>query len=283
MGEVKKKCFVVTPIGDNNTAIRRHIEGIIDQAIIPAIGEKYEIDVAHRNYEIGSINDRVIKSIFNSDLVIANLTGLNPNVMFELAIRYSFGKPALVIAEEGTKLPFDINDENVIFYINDPAGAYELKEKIVGFEEKINLAKKDYGPVYKAVRTIPLFNEVEAGKEVSNDKLLEYVIERLDSIERQTVGNISMPKRDSYGVEFIIELDGIQGDITEEKKMQVIEKIGKYSEIWGCNWKEDGNMLINGMSDRSRAYINQLASRIKRDIRNMGIEFETTRTLIQNS
>ena len=66
---------------------------------------------------MGSINDRVIRNIYDSDLVIANLTQLNPNVMFEIGMRYSFGKPALVIAEEGTRLPFDVIDENTLFYI----------------------------------------------------------------------------------------------------------------------------------------------------------------------
>lgn len=179
----KKTCFVITPIGDNNSEIRRHIDGIIDQAIVPALEGKYEIEVAHRKYEIGSINDRVIKSVFDSDLVIANLTNLNPNVMFELAIRYSFGKPAIVIALEGTKLPFDIVDENTLFYVNDPAGANELKEKIIEFENNINYTKQTYGPVYKAISKIPLYNEVESGKDVSNETMLSYIIDRLDSIQ----------------------------------------------------------------------------------------------------
>ena len=96
----RRTCFIVTPIGDENTEIRRHIDGIIDQAIVPAIGAQFDIRVAHREFEIGSINDRVIKNIYNADLVIANLTTLNPNVMFELAMRYSYGKPAIVIAEK---------------------------------------------------------------------------------------------------------------------------------------------------------------------------------------
>lgn len=180
----KKVCFVITPIGDNNSEIRRHIDGIIDQAIEPALGEKYEIVVAHRKYEIGSINDRVIKSVFESDLVIANLTNTNPNVMFELAIRYSFGKPAIVIAEKGTKLPFDVIDENTIFYINDPAGANELKQSIIEYEKNIDLDKKEYGPVFKVINKIPLYDEVESGKDVSSDRLLQYVIDRLDSLEK---------------------------------------------------------------------------------------------------
>lgn len=180
----KKVCFVITPIGDNNSDIRRHIDGIIDQAIVPALGEKYDIVVAHRKYEIGSINDRVIKSVFESDLVIANLTNTNPNVMFELAIRYSFGKPAIVIAEEGTKLPFDVIDENTAFYVNDPAGANELKQRIIEFEKGIDFEKKEYGPVFKVINKIPLYNEVESGMDVSNESLLQYVIDRLDSLEK---------------------------------------------------------------------------------------------------
>ncbi len=179
----KKTCFVITPIGDNNSDIRRHIDGIIDQAIEPALGEKYDIVVAHRKYEIGSINDRVIKSVFEADLVIANLTSINPNVMYELAIRYSFGKPAIVIAEGGTKLPFDVIDENTIFYINDPAGANDLKEAIKEYEKNIDFDKMEYGPIYKVINRIPLYNEVEFGKDVSNEKLLLYVIDRLDSLE----------------------------------------------------------------------------------------------------
>lgn len=183
MPEDKRKCFIVTPIGSADDPIRRHIDGIIDQAIYPALNEKYDIDVAHRRYEIGSINDRVVKSIYNADLVIANLTGLNPNVMYELAIRYSFGKPAMVIAEKGTKLPFDVIDENTIFYINDPAGANDLKNNIIAFESNIDYTKQDYGPVYKAIRNVALYREVESGSEVSNEKMLEYIITRLDVLE----------------------------------------------------------------------------------------------------
>ena len=189
----KKTCFIITPIGDNNSEIRRHIDGIIDQSITPAIGDKYKIIVAHREYEIGSINDRIIRSIYEADLVIANLTNTNPNVMYELAIRHSFGKPAIVIAEEDTKLPFDVVVENTIFYRNDPTGANELKQQLIEYEKSINPEKKDYGPVYKVVDRIPLYNEVESGKNVSTDKVLQYIIDRLDSLER----NINLKMQDT--------------------------------------------------------------------------------------
>ena len=219
----KKVCFVVTPIGDNNTDIRRHIDGIIDQAIEPALGEKYEIVVAHRKYEIGSINDRVIKSVFESDLVIANLTNTNPNVMFELAIRYSFGKPAIVIAEKGTKLPFDVIDENTIFYVNDPAGANDLKQSIIEYEKNIDSGKSEYGPVFKVINKIPLYNEVEAGKDVSGDKLSQYIIDRLDSLEKMissiALGTLNKARNDNCILEYIFRNEeGFNSDNEKEIK-----------------------------------------------------------------
>lgn len=191
MGDNKKTCFVITPIGDDNSDIRRHIEGIIDQAIQPAIGDKYVLSVSHRDFEIGSINDRIVKRVYESDLVIANLTNTNPNVMYELAIRYSSGKPAIVVAEKGTKLPFDVIDENTIFYVNDPAGANELKNKICETEKQIDFNKKDYGPIFKAINTIPLYNEVESGavtgEDVPSGKMMQYIIDRLDTIENKVI------------------------------------------------------------------------------------------------
>ena len=96
--EQEKRCFIVTPIGSENDPIRRHIEGIFEAAIRPALEDKYKLIVAHKIYEPGSITKQVISEIYNAELVIANLTNRNPNVMYELAFRHSLGKPIIMIA-----------------------------------------------------------------------------------------------------------------------------------------------------------------------------------------
>lgn len=194
----EKRCFVITPIGDEKSEIRRHIDGIIDEAIVPALGEEYEVRVAHREFELGSINDRVIRNIYDSDLVIANLTQLNPNVMFEIGMRYSFGKPALVIAEEGTRLPFDVIDENTLFYINDPKGAAELRKKIGQFVERIDYGREDYGPIVSTLQKAAMLKNIENGIEDSETKkLFTAVNDRMDEIEK-LVRRIQEPKN-KYG------------------------------------------------------------------------------------
>ena len=225
----KKSCFVVTPIGDENTAIRRHIDGIIDQAIIPAIGDEFEIKVSHREYEIGSINDRVIQNVYDSDLVVANLTGLNPNVMFEIAIRYSFGKPAIVIAEKGTKLPFDIVDENTIFYINDPAGAVELKDNIKRFVQRIDWIKCEYGPVFSAIKNAAVINHIESGiSDTDNKNAFSFLVEKISDLEAEIKGM----KADEYTKKYIYnktKLDIISGEM--DSMIDALErKSGKVSK-----------------------------------------------------
>ena len=74
MSECKsRKCFIITPIGKETDPIRRHIDGIIDAAIIPALGNKYEIVVAHKITTPGTITKQIINEIYSDELVIANL------------------------------------------------------------------------------------------------------------------------------------------------------------------------------------------------------------------
>ena len=47
----KDKCFIITPIGDDTDPIRRHIEGIIDAALRPALEDKYDIEIAEEDAE----------------------------------------------------------------------------------------------------------------------------------------------------------------------------------------------------------------------------------------
>lgn len=126
-----KTCFIVTPIGNDETNTRRATEGLIRSVIRPVLeAMDFEVSVAHHLDDAGSITTQVIEHILYNDLVIANLTELNPNVMYELAVRHCTKKPTIVLAEKGTSLPFDITTERTIFYQNDMHGAEDLKPKL---------------------------------------------------------------------------------------------------------------------------------------------------------
>lgn len=184
-----KKCFIVTPIGSDNSDTRRAAEGVIDAVIIPTLGKlgfkSDNISVAHRMSNPGSINKQVIQRILDDDLVIVNLTGLNPNVMYELAVRHAARKPVVQICEVDTRLPFDITEERTIFYTNDMLGTVLLSDKLKTAVPEVLHDENPDNPIYRVVES----NLIKASPLEDKDK---YILNRLDKIET-LISNITYP------------------------------------------------------------------------------------------
>jgi nucleoside 2-deoxyribosyltransferase len=117
------RCFVVGPIGDPHAAhgspereVFEHHLGIFEQVIAPAC-EKYGISAVRADgiAHAGDINEQICRYVVESDLVVADVSGGNPNVMYELGLRHITGKPTIHIGEAG-QLPFDIASIRTIRY-----------------------------------------------------------------------------------------------------------------------------------------------------------------------
>ncbi|WP_346888326.1 hypothetical protein [Clostridium sp. UBA1056] len=216
-----KTCFVITPIGDENSSIRRHIDGVINAAIIPALGDDYKIKVAHKFTSPGSINKQVIIEIYNADLVVANLTELNPNVMYELAIRHALKKPVIMIMEkESNKLPFDVATERTIFYKNDFQGVLDLKDQLIQAEEAIkdncNLSNPIYDALENYMQDEKLIKKIES--ESSEDvSVLKSILLKIDSLEKSIINsNSEVAVTESYcNVSFNVDVEYL-GELSRE-------------------------------------------------------------------
>lgn len=189
MSECKnKKCFVITPIGKETDPIRRHIDGIIDAAITPALAGKYEIVVAHKITTPGTITKQIINEIYFDDLVIANLTERNPNVMYELAFRHTIGKPVIMICDKDTTLPADIIMERTIFYQNDAKGVLELRDALIKAEKTIDFEEKA-SPIIDILGDISRDTTVLASVNTEDKQPLEYIMNRLTRIEEAVLSS----------------------------------------------------------------------------------------------
>lgn len=182
--QVKDICFIITPIGEDGSAIRKKTDGLIDNVLDPVCNELGLRAVpAHNIDKIGSITNQVVQHVLESKMVIANLTGLNPNVMYELAIRHASKKPVVCIAENGTKLPFDITTERTIFYSDDMYGAtrlrYDLKDKLQSALSDSNIDN----PIYRAVKENSIIKKIQSLPQNEKSDSLLYILQRLERIE----------------------------------------------------------------------------------------------------
>ena len=179
-----KKCFIITPIGDSGSDVFRKVKGVIDSVIKPVLQDYDFVDIkpAYEIMETGMISNQIIERIVNDDLVVANLTGSNPNVMYELAIRHAVAKPIIHICERGTKLPFDIKDNRTAFYTNDMYGVQELRKE---FEEYVtsldySINYKD-NPIYNGLAMTNRIIDMDKNGKSTEAELLQKIWDKLSN------------------------------------------------------------------------------------------------------
>jgi hypothetical protein len=205
-GTPKKTCFVVTPIGPPDSEIRRSTDGLLEATLEPILENLgFEMVVAHKISSPGSITGQVLEHVLKDDLVIANLTGLNPNVMYELAVRHCARLPIVVLAENDTRLPFDLVTERTIFYTDDMKGVGELKPSLEAAISRATEEKDPDNPVYRAVES----NMMREAKPPGD--LSRYLLDRLDRIEAsidalRTTKPSESVSRSSRTTKFLVEI-----------------------------------------------------------------------------
>jgi tetratricopeptide (TPR) repeat protein len=154
-----KTCFVIMPYGSGSEERRKHFLGVYQSIIIPAVARAgYEPSRSDISQEPGNITHSIIRSLLNSDLVIADLTEANAKVFFELGIRHAFRKSGTIhIVDEHYLIPFDIGQYRAIKYSNNLASLPAVIDEIVTAISlrETQVARPD-NPVHDAVPSLPI-------------------------------------------------------------------------------------------------------------------------------
>ena len=82
--------------------------------------------------EVGIIHKRIIQNLYDNPIVVCDVSGKNPNVMFELGLRLAFDKPTIIIKDDQTAYSFDTSAIEHLEYPRDLRFS-----KIVEFKQKL--------------------------------------------------------------------------------------------------------------------------------------------------
>jgi hypothetical protein len=176
-------CFVIGPIGKDLSQERKHADLLL-HAVIKHVLEAeefgYKVKRADEDADPGMIGDRVISDIIHAELVVADLTDLNPNAFYELGIRHSNEKPTIHIARSGTPLPFDNLAHRTIFI--DLADWQSIQR---GRDQLAGSARAIQDPGYQVSNPITQANASFRMRESADpqDRVITEIQERVRALE----------------------------------------------------------------------------------------------------
>ncbi|MCX5411264.1 hypothetical protein [Streptomyces sp. NBC_00059] len=130
-------CFVIGPIGDRLAAagsdeLKAYENAVhtFEKVILPACTRSGIVPVrADHIAGAGELTEQICRHVLESDFVIADVSGGNANVMYELGLRHVTGKPTIHIGEYG-QLPFDISLIRTIRFDRSRSGLIDAREEL---------------------------------------------------------------------------------------------------------------------------------------------------------
>ncbi|MEM8723408.1 MAG: hypothetical protein AAGE84_29680 [Cyanobacteria bacterium P01_G01_bin.39] len=241
----RQSVFLVTPIGSSDSPERKNSDRLLEWVIEPVCNElDLKVERADKLSSPGRITNQIAEKVVNSELVIADLTGLNPNVMYEVGVRHGKHMSIVQLATHGTKLPFDILDIRTVFYKLDLDNVNNAKSELA------KLAKEALeGKSIPFSTGIDKTSNVDIEQENSVNSVLNIMADTLSIIQRDVregrqenrqyvellykhILEIQDTKNTEVGLGFLSQIvgQGIQNPSGLREFAQVMQEFGNQEE-----------------------------------------------------
>ncbi|MBQ7735248.1 MAG: hypothetical protein IJT61_04855 [Bacteroidales bacterium] len=178
-------CGIIMPISSLDGCTADHwseVKNILSEAIKMA---GYTASLVSDADDSGIIQKRIVQNIYDNDVVVCDVSGKNPNVMFELGMRLAFDKPTIIVIDDKTDYSFDTSPIEHISYPRDLRyhSIIRFKDKL---KEKIcaTVKKSQEDPNYTTF--LKNFGEFEVAHiEKKKGSINDILLSRMDDISRQ--------------------------------------------------------------------------------------------------
>lgn len=185
----EKLCFVIMPIGVDGSESRKRSDELYNYLLIPAVSlakRAYRCIRADEVQKPNNIIKDIAHKLYDADIVIADLTGQNPNVFYELGVRHALVGRTILLAQDLADIPFDLRGVRTIIYNPNSLSSYDsTKKQIAKFLQEIDeepMASDN--PIHDAFGGPPKL-KIDS-KNLPHDDSLTHEVEHLRHMFEQT-------------------------------------------------------------------------------------------------
>lgn len=133
------KAFVIMPFDPE-------FKSIFDDLIKPALEDAgYNVVRADSFLDQVNILRVIVREIATADLVVADLTTLNPNVLYELGLCHGMQIPTILLAQSMDEVPFDLRSYKIQIYSIRFDQVHELRQALKDIGEKHKTGEITFG------------------------------------------------------------------------------------------------------------------------------------------
>ena len=189
--EKKETCFIIMPITTPSAMKEKydgeenHFKYVLEHLFVPAINRVDMKPIPPETKGSNVIHGDIIEKLVNADLVLCDMSGLNPNVFFELGIRTSLNKPVVLVTDDKTtNIPFDTMPIKYHTYASSLRSynqSEEISSLIEHIKNTITISKKK-SPMWKYFGLSSTAEPVEKKEGIEGD--MEYLKLQMESINK---------------------------------------------------------------------------------------------------
>jgi hypothetical protein len=139
-----KTCFIIMPVSTPERSLEfyngdaEHFLHVLECLFFPAIESSGLTPVGPIVAGSDLIHAKIIKNLSSADLVLCDMSQLNPNVFYEFGIRTALNKPVTLVTDEvSVNIPFDTGIINYHRY-NSTLQGWLIKDEVKKLSEHIN-------------------------------------------------------------------------------------------------------------------------------------------------
>lgn len=175
----KPVCGLIMPISSIDGCDELHWKDVMAILRYSIESAGYDANLVSNDTDVGVIHKRIVQNIYNNPIVVCDVSGKNPNVMFELGMRLAFDKPVIIVKDDKTPYSFDTSPVEHLTYPRDLrfGAIVEFQAKLADKIKKTSESKNSFLDSFGTFKVAEL-NEEKAGA-------LDIILDEVMSLKRE--------------------------------------------------------------------------------------------------